>query len=315
MEEEKKELILEQGKSETSQMSSEPQKPVEESTKKPKKMLFILGALILVIVLTLVAIVFVNGIRPSTKMPPQEPENKLLATVGERKIYRNDAMKIALEQYARDAVNDKVLKTALDTAIERAILDKKAVELNIYAAGGTNKLVYYQNLRDEVISKEIGSVTANTISFWVPSFKDIYPQKPEYQQMRDLQPKVFVEATNKIKNGETMYNIGKYIIETYPVFKEQLGVNGYILSKMTNVSLMQKPITYQYDVNESNKRLFDFMFSLKKGDIKSLVMPDGEGASLVQVVDKSTGDKITYDRWLKEKMKGVVINSDGVSEL
>src|SRR5690606_10570447 len=125
-----------------------------------------------------------------------------------------------------------------------------------------------------------------------------YPQTEEYQQMRDLQPQMFQEAAALLQNGESAYDTGLLMLEDYPVYTPQLAVNSYILSKVDDASLMQSPVTYEYLVNDSNKLLLDFMFDMEPGEIQTLIWPDGEGAALIQLISKSSGDKTTYEQWL-----------------
>lgn len=280
-----------------------------------KKTLLILAIVIIVIGLVLSLFLAKSSLKQDAQVPPPDPENVKLASVEGKNIYREDVVKVGLEQYTRDALTSDVLKNSLSIAIERAILDNESLVLGVSIPQENNKVLYYEKLRNEVAARVVGSVTVNTISFWVPAFNDVYPQKPEYQEMRDLQPKVFQEATLGIKNGENVYDIGNSILEKYPVFREQLGINGYILTKTTDIRLMKNPVTYNYLVNDSNKPLMDFIFSLKKGDIKEIVMPEGEGATLVQVIDKNSGNKMTYDKWLEEKKSSVVIDDSALSKL
>ncbi len=283
--------------------------------KKYNKRLLIFSVLLVVIVV----IVFVASKKQEQpivgKLPPQEPENVLLATLGDKKIYRNDAKVVALEQYLASGLTSKILRLSLDIAVERVILDSEATSKKIVVDKGKNKIEYYENLKNTIIARELGTVTANSISFWVPAFHDIYPQKAEYQQMRDLQPKVFSEAISELQKGKSTYEIGKSIIANYPVFTSQLAVNSYILSKVSDISLMKKPVVYQYLVNSSNKLLMDFIFSMNKDQIKTLIWPDGEGAAIVQVVDKNVGAKATYDEWLKNKEKTIKFEQENVSKL
>lgn len=285
-----------------------------------KIVLIAAGVLASVVLLAIFGVLVIkkDNLKPkATNLPPkvEMPENVLLATVGDVKIMRDDVVKLALEQYASDAITSDILKMSIESAIERIILDREAKVLNIKIAENSNKALYYEDLKNQISLRKIGTVTANSIAFWVPAFSDIYPQKPEYQEMRDLQPDVFEKAVSQLKNGMTTYEVGTNIIKEYPVFKEQLSVNSYKLSKVEDESLFMKPVIYQYIVNDSNKIFLDFVFSLKNGDIDTLVWPDGEGAAIVQVVDKSTGEKISYDDWLFEQKKSVVYESANVNKL
>lgn len=284
--------------------------------KRGKIIVGIIVGLIAVVVLILLGL---NMSKPKAekvgKAPPPEPENVLLATVGDKTIYRSDAKVVALEQYVASGINSQIMKMSFDTAVERAILDKEAEVKKITVEKGKNKIEYYENLKNAIMLREVGTVTANTIGYWVPAFHDVYPQKPEYQQMRDLQPKVFSEAIASLQQGKTTYDVGKSILEKYPVYKDQLSVNSYRIAKTDDIALMQKPVVYQYLINDSNKTLMNFIFALNKGQTKIFTWPDGEGGEIVQVVDKSFGSKVTYDQWLKDKEKTVVFEANNISLL
>lgn len=284
-----------------------------------KKGKLLVGLIVGIVLLTVVVLMISGLAKPngkgSGKVPPPEPANVLLATVGEKKIYRNDVRVVALEQYVASGINSQIMKMSLDTAVERAVLDREAEAKKIVVEEGKNKIEYYENLKNAIMLREVGTVTANTIGYWVPAFHDIYPQKPEYQQMRDLQAKVFGEAITLLQQGKTTYDVGKSILEKYPVYKDQLSVNSYRIAKTDDITLMQRPVVYQYLVNDSNKALMNFIFSLNKGQIKIYTWPDGEGGEIVQVVDKSFGSKITYDQWLKEKEKTVVYEQRNIKAL
>lgn len=318
MEEEKSENIISKENGEQNLPPIVPEKqPLSPTNKKTKHLVGILAGFIALILLLLVGVGMFKNVKVGKigKAPPPDPENVLLATVGDKKIYRSDVKAIALEQYLASGISSQILKQSFGTAVERTILDKEAFDKKIVVEPGKTKVDYYQNLKDTIIARQIGSVTVNSIGFWVPALHDIYPQKPEYQQMRDLQATIFTKATNELKQGKTTYEIGKLILQEHPVYSNQLAVNSYIFSKVDDVSLMQKPVVYQYQVNESNKSYMDFLFSLNKGQIKAYSWPDGEGASLVQVVDKNVGTKVTYDVWLKDKEKSVVYNTDNINKL
>lgn len=284
------------------------------------KKLTIIGFSLVLLVIILGVVLFCSSLlfKPSlsTKsVPPAEPSNVLLASFNGKKIYRSDVKKIALEQYSGNAINSKIMKIALDIAIERAILESEAQRLEIKVKQTGDNIMYYQNLKDEVLIHEIGSVTANTISFWTPAFHDIYPQTPEDQEMRELQPKIFNEAIASLKKGKSTYEVGKEILEQYPVFKPRLAVNSYIFTKVTNVLLMQEPVVYEYNVNDSNKLFLDFVFATPVGQIKTLVWPDGEGAAIVQVVARNSGAKLSYNKWLEEKKKSVRLEGENISKI
>ena len=289
---------------------------VKKSFLNRKKIVFFTVGLIFVALLVFLLSLFTRqSVDTQANLPPPEPENVLLATVGDNQIYYDDIVNVALEQYLKSAINKEVLGISLDIAVERAILDNEAKTLGIVIQPNDNKIEYYEALKSAIMAREIGTVTANTISFWVPAFNDIYPQTEEYQQMRDLQPEVFAEATRLLQSGENAYDIGKLILEKYPVYTPKLAVNSYILSKMTDASLMQSPVTYEYLVNDSNKLLLDFMFNMTPGQINTLVWPEGEGAALVQVVSKNSGDKISYQQWLDEKEQGVIFEENNINSL
>lgn len=290
--------------------------PVNEPiSKKPffENRIFLIAGIIFVVVLILAGTFFFlsrNGNQSNSNIDETVTgnENVIMATVGDRQVYRSNVEAVAMEQYSAEDINDEIIEMFLPITIERVILDIESEKLGINIEPEENKSEYYQKLRSAVMSREIGTVTANMISFWVPAFGDIYPQTEEYQQMRDLRPQVFEEAKELFEDGESAYAIGQQILQEYPVYTPRLAVNSYILSMMQDSSLLQEPLVYDYETTEDTKILLDFMFNMSAGEIDTLVWPDGEGAALIQIVSKSEGDQISYEQWLNEKLENVVYN-------
>lgn len=302
------------------QVSNSEQPRTNESAaayqKNKRKVLVLIFVLIIAaIIIGVLVFILSSRTKPTSTTLPSEPENVLLAIYEGNQIYREDVVDVALEQYLLSGLNSEILNNSLDIAVERVILETEARRLNIQIDPASSKREYFQNLKDTIRAREIGTVTANTISFWTPAFNDIYPQTAEDNEMRELQPKVFEEAILSLEEGKSTYEVGKEILEKYPVYTQRLAVNSYILSKMGDTSLLQKPITYEYLVNDSNRLLLDFLFATNIGQTRILVWPEGEGAAIVQVVDKNSGDKISYEDWLQTKRESVIVEFENVSKL
>lgn len=316
----------------TQESTPQVDQPVTSPSGKKSKPLIIIG-LILVMLLIAAPLYFLTRSKPVQKDVSVDQEvGKLIAQVKERKIYEANVRAVAREYLEENAINAETIRQYIPVTVERAVLDQEAYDQKITINGneiadvlksrdvtisqyelkndGYKKQLYYDILKTKMVSSNLNNVTINSLSYWVPAFGDVYPQKPEYAEMRRLWPQVMASATRDIRSGKSSYEIGKSIIGTYPVFKDQLAVNSYRYITTTDISRMQKPVQYEYSVNNSNKRFMDFIFSLKKDEIKELVLPDGEGAFLVQVVDRVEGSKVAYDAWLKQKISEYVTYSE-----
>lgn len=228
-------------------------------------------------------------------------KNPLVATFAGEEIYLDNLKQIAGQKFAKDAIDNKVLKLTLDNLIEEKILKQEGKKLNLS--------VPKDELKSKVITNSLDSREAYVISFWVPSNDYLNTQgvsKDQVDQtlkLRERIKKAIDELEVKVKNKQSMLEAARFIYEKHPELKSRLAFNGYILEKTKNEEVLSAPKLYTYADKSSGASFFEFLFSLKEGEIKKFIAPDGSGGSVVQVVAVHKGINKDYKDWLEEKIK------------
>ena len=283
------------------------------------KMLKIISLILGFIVLGLVIGYFIfQGLNNNKNIE----KNVLLATVGDKKIYTNDVKLIAAEQFSEDSIDDKVIKTFKNIAIERAILDIEADKLGINitkeqiesrkketTASSSDNDLEYKIIKDKIMQSQVKSVSAITIGFWIASFD--YPQKPEYAIQRSQGKLALTAIEEKMKQNETPSSIAEYVMNTYPEIKEKVAVNGYIYSQPNDPNLINNPRDYTLNPEDLGKsynddELQNAMSKMKSGDIVKVERSDGSGGNVVQAFSVSSGSFASYADFLKTRKSELV---------
>lgn len=244
-------------------------------------------------------------------MPPPEPENKLLATVGERKIYREDAKKVALESYLGSAVTEQVINDSLKIAVERAILSKEAVAKNIIVDAKAGTPEYYLQLKNRVVEGEVTSATGYDLSWWIPPVP--YEQKPEFEEQRKQQNGMATEIQARLTAGDDPYLIAKDMIAKYPLFASTLGLNGALVAQIKDVPATTVSRTLLFEKANETKPFFKLFFSTSQGKVAKGIWLDGSGGAVVKIIENTKGASKDYPEWLAEKIKTEVVLSEGIT--
>ena len=293
------------------QVADQTEIPVSEIPAEQKKTAFRPSFAILIPVLFVLIIVAVAAWYLTFK----SFENPLLATVAEEKLYKSTVEEIAKEQYVPSAINSDVIKLFLDIAVEREILDLEAKRLGIVIPLTGSKQQHYDVLKKKITAASIESVSAYEISFWVPPPAD-YPQKPEYEEIRQTGKIALDEAEEKLKNKENPLLVTQILYSKYPILQPILALNGYLLKSKTDDSIFSKPRTYTYDKRNAGQAFYDTLFSLQKGELKKSIWIDGSGGAVIQIISVNLGSGLDYDEWLAVKKKELVIyNSSAANGL
>lgn len=237
--------------------------------------------------------------------PTDNEKGPLLATVLEEELYKSDVEKIAKEQYLPSAIDDDVVKLFLDIAVEREILDLEAKRLGIEIPPTESKQQYYDMLKKKIIAANVESVDAYVISFWVPPPAD-YPQKPEYDELRQAGKTALDEAEEKLRNKENPLLVAQILYSKYPVLQPILALNGYLLKSQISEPVFTTPRTYIYDKRNAGQEFYDTLFSLKSGELKKSIWSDGSGGVVIQVINVNSKNGLDYEQWLVGKKKELV---------
>ncbi len=297
--------------------------PEERKTFFKKKKVMIIAGILLALIVGIIAFLQLRQ-SPDTvaNLPPPEPENVLLATVGEKQIYWRDVNNLALENYLASAIDNNVLKLYLNIAIERAILDKEAERLKISitsaeielrkksaAAKKTDLLIKYDLLKEKVMKAQIKNVVAYTVGFWIASFD--YPQLPEYTVQREKGKIALAEIQLKFIANEKAVDIAKYTAESYPELSEIVAINGLIYVKTTDLNLLENPRTYTLNPTDKGKpynddEVFDALSKIKAGEVVKVERKNGSGGTVIKAVSINNSGFASYEDFLTARKKEIV---------
>jgi len=308
----------------------------EKAPLKPKLNLKILviGLLVLVAVVLIIFSVFFNKTSINTKLPPPEPENVLLATVKGENILSQELLDLAGTYVLESQMDKNDLKQYLDKLIERKILDIEAKSRAIVLdeSEATKDLDetmkswaprlyqrdrdenYYKLLKSQISARFISSMALNIIGFWVPG-----PNDPEVVDVpdHDAKRKTGIAALEKIegliRSGTDPYKATTQILPEYPLLNKVLAYNGGILGAESGGTISSNPIEYELSkLKTSRPYLYDGVLLMKEGETKTLIEPNGRGASIVQVVSRRGKEFNSYDEFISLRKKELVKFKDKI---
>ncbi len=308
----------------------QPKKSFSINTK--KKALILIGIIFAILILFSITI-FILTKKTSPKKPASSTINtssdKLIATIGNQKIYRSDVYNLAKKQYSEDAINEQVLKTFYNLIVERKILDIEASKLGIKVTEQEAVLAARENLaskndvieqtytvqkrydllKEKIMSKSIKSRTAFSVDFWTAGSS--YDQqeisasdKQKATKIQSQAKKAFPQIEALIKQGTAPIDAVKKIMTNskFSDLNNIIAVNGYIVSLTANQEVMKKPRIYTVDDKISlGNSFYDFLFSLKKGDVRTIFSEDGAIGKIFKVTDLSNFPFDNYQQWLQKK--------------
>lgn len=281
-----------------------------------------LGVFILLMIVTLPATVFIAR-QPQSIQSGAANEltsETVVAIINGQNILEKDLEKVASEQYDTEAIDRDALKDALNTVIERKILEIEKEKLGLdpldfeiedkVKDGFESIQAYYEVLKDKVTASQTKNWDVYTIAYWLPMTGE--RQSLTNQETKDVQKqqedglKAIEEARAQLQTSKTGLQIAKDIVKKYPSLKEILGVNGYLLRDIeqgANLADVENPRRYTFESSNKGQAFFDTLYSLKNaGEVKKYVSDKNSGGGAIELVSANTSASFdTYEAWLKSK--------------
>lgn len=251
------------------------------------------------------------------------PEDAVVAVIDGQQITKAQVREVAEEQYAPSAVDTQALNDALDTILERIILDKEKTDKNINISdeeiqakvendGLSDKEAYYAVLRQKVTELNTKNWQVYTIGFWTPPASDLSQltaeEKTQREQILSVGKTIISEAKTRLESGEAASDIAKSLLSKYPNFQGVLAVNGFQLAPDSEpTEEMRNPKIYTYETSAVGQPFYDTIYSMSNdGEIKLNLPADGSGGDVIQLVSSNKASFNTYEDWLADKKSSVI---------
>lgn len=296
-----------------------------------RKKLLVFGTLLLVVIaipVTLYSALNLNS-KNETRSQAAVSEDTVIVIINGIKYKKSDIRKIAEEQNDPSSVDQQALANALDTLIERKILDKASSDLKIVPQqarilkykieGLTDNEAKYEALREQVILKVVNSVEIETIGFWNPPTVALAKLSADEQAAAKSQLSAGIPALDTIElrmnDGDNLFEIADSIITLKPELAPVLAVNGYIAEPLSQADREFAIQSYveEYGDTAFDKQMRDAVFNTAKNSVKKITnTPENRGGIVVKVINKGDLNGFgSYDAWLtKQKASSVVkVNS------
>lgn len=268
--------------------------------------------------------------KKNTPPPTSETiaDNTLIASVGDQKIYYAMIKNATYQPSANRPIDKTVLRKTLNTLIEHAILEKEAANANIslnqtqiqdkavalVPSLNRNNIptVFLQNakyelLKEQIMQKQIRSVTAYSIGYWTPPYSwnaQFTPQeRTKYDSQRSDGAKALDEIQKQLLAHKDPAAITQQIITTYPSLTPIIAINGLLYSTLDKSASISAR-TYAVSSDERTKGFYPMLFSMSVGDVKKYLQKsevEGTGGTIFEVTSISSGKFATYEDWLADK--------------
>ena len=287
-----------------------------------RKKLLVFGTLLLVVLaipVTLYTAVNLNQKTNTQSKAANVPEDTVIVAINGQQYKKSDIRKVAEEQSDPSSVDQAALTNALNTLIERKILDKAATDLGItpekaridkyQQEGLTETQAKYEALREQVILNAVNSVEVISIGFWNPPSAGVNTLSAEQQDKAATELSEGIPALNEIESrmndGGDPMKIADDIVADHPELAPVLAVNGYILSTLNEDSRVfaEYPTIAEYGDSSYDNQTRDGVFNVAENGVKKITNTSGNrGGMVVKIVNKGnlTGSS-TYQAWLTEQ--------------
>lgn len=289
-----------------------------------QKYLFITLSFVIILVLIIGIILYRTF---QVKPAAQKTDNPIIATVGQTQIYKSQVESLAKSQYLPSAVNGEVIKKYLDILIERSILDQEAQKLGLTVTQSEidqsllkkqssqsaqtknlNDFVKYQILKDKIMAKNVKSVEAYTIGFWIPP--DTEFNTPEFITQRKDGQKALQEAFQKLSTGEKPYSVTQSIYQKYKSLQPILGLNGYNFGATQDLKIFDSPRTFPVDQAATAKYndpgFYELLATMSDGQVKLYKRSQGAGGDVILMISSKLYGYTTFDDYYQAKYQSLV---------
>lgn len=246
----------------------------------------------------------------------------LVATVDNAPVTEKDVTAATREQYNDKAINKETLSNTLDNVIEDKLIASEAKKKGIAVSdqevaerakslGGTasGQASIKNQARAEILKEKVSQTVTKTrqvesVGFWLPPANYGAPLTASEAQtvasQRAQKTTVLNEIKQKFDANEEPLTIAQEIQKKYPLFAPIIAVNGYIVSKTPDTTVMTQPKLYTYQDAFKTNTFLSQIFTMNDGEVKTLLTEANAGGVVVKIINSSNGTYSSFDDWLEK---------------
>jgi hypothetical protein len=277
----------------------------------------------LLIVLLLVIGIFIAVFLSQQNQDIQQhasTDASLVATVDNAPVTEQDVTTATREQYNDKAINKETLSDTLDTVLENKLIASEAKKKGITVSdqevaeraktlGGSasGQASIRNQARAEILKEKVSQVVTKTrqvesVGFWLPPANYGAPLTASEAQtvasQKAQKTAVLTEIKQKFDANEDPLAIAQEIQKKYPLFTPIIAVNGYVVSKTPDTTVMTQPKLYTYQDAFKTNTFLSQIFTMNNGEVNIVLTDANAGGVVVKIIDSSDGSYATFDDWL-----------------
>ena len=256
--------------------------------------------------------------------PVVSPDTVIVKVNGED-IKKVDLDNFVINEIGSETSDRQTLTDALDTIIERKILDKALTDNNlsvdqaevskrVTTEGFSDIEAYYEILKEKVIMANVKARSAISIGFWIPPTDNNLTDQEKSQIQARLADtaKALNDIQTKLSSGEDPINIAQAVGVSYPSLKPLLAVNGYISEEINdaNREIALMPQVYQLNDSSLDQTALNDLFTIPEtGAIKIISNTESNrGGSVFKLAEKGNDSGAgSYEDWLSSQKNNLVV--------
>ena len=247
-------------------------------------------------------------------------DTSLVATVDNAPVTEQEIKTATREQYNDKAINQETLSDTLDTVIENKLIASEAKKKGISVSeqevaerakvlGGTasGQASIKNQARAEILKEKVSQVVTKTrqvesVGFWLPPANYGAPLTAAEAQtvasQKAQKTAVLTEIKQKFDANKDPLAIAQEMQKKYPLFAPIIAVNGYVVSKTPDTTLMTQPKLYTYQDDFKTNTYLSQIFTMNDGEVNTVLTDANAGGVVVKIINSSNGQYASFEDWL-----------------
>jgi hypothetical protein len=244
----------------------------------------------------------------------------LVATVDNTPVTEQDVKAATREQYNDKAITQQTLQDTLDNVVEDKLIALEAKKRGITVSdqevtqrasqlGGSasGQMSIISQARSDLLKEKVSQAVTKTrevqsVGFWLPPDNYGAPltdqERATIASQKAQKTTVLSEIKTKLDANEDPLTVAQEIQKKYPLFASIIAVNGYVVDKTPDTSVMTTPKLYTYSDDFKTNTYLSQIFAMSNGQVQIVLTDANAGGVVVKVTNSSDGQYASFDDWL-----------------